>query len=500
MDWTTHNDDDRPQTPGAVEIPLPPQAPPTDLWAAIEDGSPGVTATATDGPGATTSDSASDRSAANATAPDGSAAAPAPSPKDHTAMWRTTAIVSTGILLVAAIGGGGFVLGRAMDHNAPRSASGYFPGLQLPSGGTGGSGNVTNPFNGFGSPFNGFGDGSGGSLVTPTTLPANSPSSAAAAKIASKVDASVVDITTSSSYNSSSAAGTGMILTSNGLVLTNNHVIDGATSITVRVVTTGRAYTAKVLGYSVTKDVALLRLVGASGLTPIVTADSSKVTKAEAVVAIGNAGGVGGTPSYAPGAVVATNQNVTASDEDNLTGAEKLSGMIQVAAAIVAGDSGGPLVNVKGQVVGMDTAGSSGGSTIEINGEFTSNTQGFAIPINTALSIAHTITAGTSTSVVHVGATPIMGIEISPTLSGYQNSGVKGVTIAGLAAGTPAARSGLVAGDVITAIDSQPVSTPTQLSSLVQKLAPGDTVKVSYTNSSGASSSVDVALIAGPAL
>ena len=501
MDWTTHNEDDKPQAPEAVEIPLPSQTPPQDLWAAIDDESSINAATAADD-GA--SDTATDPSATTDESnrvPSGEPRAAIVAPtKDHSTGWRTTALVSTGILLIAAIGGGGYALGRYMNHPAARSSSGSFPGLQLPTGGSGASGNFTDPFGNFTNPFGGFGGGTGSSTVTPTTLPANSPSSAAAAKIAAKVDASVVDITTSSSYNSSSAAGTGIILSSNGLILTNNHVIDGATSISVRVVADNKTYTAKVLGYSITKDVALLRLVGASGLTPIAVANSSDVAKAESVVAIGNAGGVGGTPSFAPGAVVATNQKVTASDSENLTGAEKLTGMIQVAAAIVAGDSGGPLVNTKGQVIGMDTAGSSGGSTFEINGEYTSNTQGFAIPINTALSVVHTILAGASTADVHVGATPIMGIEISPTLSRYQNSGVKGVTIAGLASGTPAAKSGLVAGDVITAVNGQSVTSPTALSAVIQKLSAGDTVKVSYTTSSGVSSSVQVALIAGPAL
>jgi S1-C subfamily serine protease len=353
---------------------------------------------------------------------------------------------------------------------------------------------------GFGNFFPG---GNSGSTITPTTLPANAPSTSAAAKIAAKVDVGVVDITTQSSYSSSSAAGTGMILSSNGLILTNNHVIDGATSISVRVVSTNTTYTASVLGYSVTGDVALLQLKGASGLTPVSTANSSTVKATEAVVGVGNAGGVGGTPSYAPGAVLATNQSLTASDPDNLTGAEKLTGMIQIAASIQPGDSGGPLVNTDGQVIGMDTAGSSSGSGYGFSDNTSANTQGYAIPINTALAIARTIESGTSTSSVHVGATPILGIEISPTLSGYGGFGsapVTGVQISGLATGTPAASSALTAGDVITALNGQSVTTATQLSTIVQKLAPGAVVKVSYTTSTGTSGTTNVTLVAGPAL
>ena len=407
---------------------------------------------------------------------------------------RTAAMVTGGLVLVAAIGGSGFVIGHYVGHSTSPSVIGAFPRQNFPEFPPGFS-------------SGGFGDfpnsGSSVSPVSPPTAPANAPSSAAAAKIAAKVDVGVVDISTTSSYQSSSAAGTGMILSSNGLVLTNNHVINGATSIRVRVVTTNKTYTAKVLGYSVTRDVALLQLAHASGLTPVTTADSSRVTKSQGVVAIGNAGGVGGTPSVAPGAVVATNQSLTASDPSNLTGSEQLTGMIQVIADIQPGDSGGPLVNTKGEVIGMNTAGSSNGSNYGFSSSYSSSTQGYAIPINAALAVVRTIQGGTSTASVHVGATPIIGIEISPTLSGYDNVGgstVSGVPIAGLAAGTPAASSGLAAGDVITAIDATRVANATQLSAAVQKLAPGDSVKVSYTTVAGTSSSVNITLVAGPAL
>ena len=331
-------------------------------------------------------------------------------------------------------------------------------------------------------------------------MPANSPSSAAAAKIAAKVDVGVVDINTRTSYNSSAAAGTGMVISSSGLVLTNNHVIDGATSISVTLVTTGTTYNAKVLGYSTTKDVALLKIEGAHGLKTVTLGNSDSVHATEGIVGIGNAGGVGGTPSYAPGAVVSTGQSITAADPGNLTGSEKLSGLIKLDAAIEAGDSGGPLVNSSGEVIGMDTAGSSNGSTMEINGEYVGNSQGFAIPINEAMSIVRTIEAGTSTSDVHVGATPIIGIEINPSLSGYSQAKVKGVVIAGLASGTPAATSGLEIGDVITTVGSTTVSTASQLSTAVQTYAPGDKVAITYVTSGGVKGTVTVTLVAGPAL
>ncbi len=419
-----------------------------------------------------------------------------PTDASHRGVRRTAVLFAGALVLVAAIGGSGFIVGHYVGRPSTSSAfSGTFPNGRFPSG----------QFGGFfpGSSSNGaFPSNGGGSVVTPTTLPANAPTSAAAERIAAKVDAGVVDITTNSSYSSSSAAGTGMILSSNGLVLTNNHVIAGATSINVRVVSTNKTYSATVLGYSVNKDVALLQLKGATGLTPVTTASSNTVKSEEAVVGVGNAGGVGGTPSYAPGAVVATNQSLTASDPDNLTGSEKLTGMIEIAASIEPGDSGGPLVNTQGQVIGMDTAGSSTGSGFGFDQNATANTQGYAIPIATALGIVHTIENGTSTTSVHVGATPILGVEISATLSGFEGNSPapSGVQIAGIASGTSAASSKLAAGDVITALNGHSVTSPTQLSAYVQTLSTGSVVKVSYTTTSGTTATANITLVAGPAL
>ena len=493
MDWIT-NPEEPNENP--TSSPSKESASTSEGVTSTPDATESTTTTgATDTPNATDTPSAADTPSATfplyEADPEVEEAPPfARSASRHSAK-RTAVMVVGGLVLVAAIGGTGFVIGHYVTRSTSPSVIGAFPREQFPDF----------PSFGFGN------DQGGGSNVTPvaptTTLPANAPSNAAAARIAAKVDAGVVDITTSSSYQSSSAAGTGMILSANGLVLTNNHVINGATSISVRVVSTNKSYSAKVLGYSVSKDVALLQLANASGLTPVTTADSSKVSKSQGVVAIGNAGGVGGTPSYAPGAVVATNQSLTASDPSNLTGSEQLTGMIQVIANIQPGDSGGPLVNTKGEVIGMDTAGSSNGSGFGFSSSYTSTTQGYAIPINTALAVVRTIQSGTSTASVHVGATPILGIEITSNVSGFGDFGatpVSGVQIAALAPGTPAASSSLAAGDVITAIDSTPVSSPTQLSAAVQKHAPGDSVKVSYTTLSGTPSSVNITLIAGPAL
>ena len=153
------------------------------------------------------------------------------------------------------------------------------------------------------------------------------------------------------------AKGTGIVLTSNGEILTNNHVINGATSVSVTDIGNGKTYKATVVGYDESHDIAVLQLSGASGLTTATTGDSSTVNVGDSVVALGNAGGAGGTPSVAAGAVTALNQSITASDESSGS-SEQLTGLIETNADIQAGDSGGPLVNSHGQVIGIDTAAS----------------------------------------------------------------------------------------------------------------------------------------------
>lgn len=128
----------------------------------------------------------------------------------------------------------------------------------------------------------------------------------------------MVDIDTVLAYQGADAAGTGMVLTSHGEVLTNNHVVDGATSVKVTVVATGVTYTAKVVGTDPTQDVAVLQLQGASGLGTVRT-DTSAATASEKVIGVGNAGGVGGAPSAASGQVTATGATITAADQEGPT-------------------------------------------------------------------------------------------------------------------------------------------------------------------------------------
>jgi S1-C subfamily serine protease len=325
-----------------------------------------------------------------------------------------------------------------------------------------------------------------GSAAT-TSNPA-APAADMTGKATSAQQVGVVDIDTVLKYQGARAAGTGMVISSSGEVLTNNHVVNGATSIKVTIVSTGATYTATVVGTDPTDDVAVLQLQNASGLQTVRTGDSSTVAPADQVTVVGNANGVGGTPSSATGTVVATGQSLTASDESGAN-AETLTDMIEINAAVIAGDSGGPLYNSDGKIVGMDTAASSGRT---FGGDAAvSSTVAYAIPINRALSIATQIESGHETSTIHIGAPAFLGISSVDT--------VQGVVVAGVADGSPAARAGLSAGDVITSVGGTAVQSAEGVSSAIKSHSPGDRVTVTWTDTVGTSHSATVTLATGPA-
>jgi len=339
--------------------------------------------------------------------------------------------------------------------------------------------------------------------TSPPTSPRSSATDAAAAKIAKSVAPGLVDINSGVSYQGASGAGTGIVISANGLVLTNNHVIEGATTITARDVANNKTYQVKVLGYDVTKDVALLKLEGASGLTTVSIGKSSSVKVNEQIVGVGNAGGVGGAPSYAAGTIVATDQSLTASSEVNPSGSEQLSGMIETNAPIQAGDSGGPLVTTSGKVIGIDTAAGAGAGGFYFSPYGTSPTQAYAVPITTALDIAKSIETGISTASIHVGPTAILGIEAVPTnaiSSGFNAtpSTTNGVAVQGFVPNSPVSKSALAVGDIITAFDGQDVSSVSELSALELSLKPGDSATIEYRTQSGVQQSLTLNLIAGP--
>lgn len=340
----------------------------------------------------------------------------------------------------------------------------------------------------------------------------SSTQTANAGAVADKVEPGLVDVNSTLGVQGFEGAGTGMVLTPNGEVLTNNHVVEGATSISVTDIGNGKTYRASVVGYDRNEDVAVLQLQGASGLATVTPADSSKVQVGDPVVGIGNAGGTGGAPSVAPGTVTALNQPVDA--QDQATGStEHLEGLIQVDANIQEGDSGGALANAEGQVVGMNTAASAGfqfggrggrgggfgggfGGGLGGNGQQSQSATGFAIPINQALGIAKQIESKQASDTVHIGPSAFLGVSVSDAAQGTGSG--QGAQIQQLVANAPAAQAGLVPGDTITAVNGKKVDSATTLTTVMDGFHPGDKVTLTWVDQSGQQRSASVSLVEGP--
>jgi S1-C subfamily serine protease len=374
---------------------------------------------------------------------------PPPPPRPRRGLIAAVVVVMA-VLLVAAVGVA-VVVGRTLG--AANEASNRGNGTQTVPGTTTGPGN----------------SGNGAALDT--------------AAIAAKVNPAVVDVNTVLGYQNGRAAGTGIVISSSGLVLTNNHVISGATSISVTEVSNGQTYKATVVGYDRTEDIAVIKMSGASGLPTASVGDSTKVGVGDTVVAIGNAGGTGGTPTVVDGSVTALNRSITASDESSGS-SEQLDGLIEVAADIQAGDSGGPLVNSAAQVIGINTA-ASVGFHYQANGG-----TGYAIPINQAMTIGNQITNGQASSTVHIGETGFLGVSL--------RTGSGGASVTDVLSGSPAESAGLASGDVITSLDGKAVDSANTLTQLLDAHHPGDRVRLGWTNASGTAHSATVKLATGP--
>jgi S1-C subfamily serine protease len=376
------------------------------------------------------------------------------------------------------------------------------------------------------------------SSAVPVPSSGGSGLSAGEQAIVNKVQPGLVLINTTLQYNSEQAAGTGMVINPDGVVLTNNHVIEDSTSISVTDEGNGHTYQAKVVGYDETGDIAVLKLQGASGLKTVPVGDSSSVKSGASVVAMGNAEGQSAIVP-AVGRVTGLNQTITASDAGGSISSETLHGLIEVNADVVSGDSGGPLVNASGQVIGIDTAGNGEGFSAQ------QSTDGFAIPINTALLLASRITGGQASSVITIGYPPFMGVYIgsgsnaSPKAQAQQQSSSLGggfggggfgggnfggsgpscytsdrnlgvpSTIAPVSSGTlilgvicsgPAQGAGITAGSVITAVNGQAIGAPGSLTKIVGKYHPGTTISVTWVSPSGQRTTSRLGLTAGPPL
>src|SRR5580704_16651105 len=360
-------------------------------------------------------------------------------------------------------------------------------------------------------------------------LPSSSSPSTSAGEqaVVNKVEPGLVIINTTLQYKSEQAAATGMVINPDGLVLTNNHVVEGSTSITARTAN-GHQYHAKVLGYDVTGDIALIQLQGASGLTTVPVGNSTSVKTGDSVVAMGNAEGQNAIVP-ATGQVTALNQTITAGDQSGTITQETLHNMIQTNANIVSGDSGGPLANSKGQVIGMDTAGNDSGFAVQ------QNSSGYAIPINNALAVVGQIRQDQASSTVVIGYPPFMGVYIGrgsdsdpQAQAEQQNSGVggggfggngnqncytsdqnlvapasianvnSGTLILGTICGGPAMAAGMTAGSVITAVNGQAIGSPDSLTGVVSKFKAGTTINVTWVSTQGQRSNSSSKLRAGP--
>jgi S1-C subfamily serine protease len=440
---------------------------------------------------------------------------------------RGSRIVTYVVVAALAAGvGAGTVL--ALNHNSNNSPQSG--GVPLP-----GSSAVPQP----------GGSASGGASAPGGNTNANSSTTQF---VNNKVSPGIVDVISTPSYQSGTLEGTGMILNSSGLVLTNNHVIEGTSSVQAKIANTGQTYKVQVLGTDATDDVALLKLIGASGLKTIPVGNSSSVQVGQSVVALGNADGQDGPPTVVAGKITNLNQSIKASDQGAGT-TEKLHGMLQTNAPIISGDSGGALANTTGQVIGMNTAALS-----SIGGQGTST--GFAIPINRALSIASQIAGGQASASIQIGLPPFLGVTVARSSSssggsstttspngqlnqlkqacsasngfggfgggsGGSGSGCassrsclsantstvppsiaqvsEGALVGGVLCNTPANSAGMTAGSVITAIDGRPVTSPASLTQVLAPHHPGNTVSVTWITPNGQRHTSPLKLAPGPA-
>jgi S1-C subfamily serine protease len=302
--------------------------------------------------------------------------------------------------------------------------------------------------------------------VLATLAPAVAASPAGAAghsthpPVKARPNVGIVDIYTTLGYEESLAAGTGMIISRSGEVLTNNHVINGATKFKVVDVTTHRRYTATVAGYSVSRDIAVLQLAHASGLRTVKRGGAVPLHVGMRIVARGNAQGRGGPPRTARGRVIALHQQIVAKDE---TGdAETLNNVIATDAPVVPGYSGGPLENSQNRVLGIVTAGSTSGVH-----------RGFAIPIKQALQIARRI-----------------GVRLANVTDEAK--------IVSVLQGKPADLAGLAGGDVITSLNGTTISSRAELRQAVLQLVPGKAVPIGWTDTKDAPQTGTITPISGP--
>ena len=296
------------------------------------------------------------------------------------------------------------------------------------------------------------------------------------AEIADKVSASVVSIVTSTKTTNffgqdyeSAAAGTGIIVTSDGYILTNKHVINGATSITV-VLDDGTTYEdVELVANDPLNDVAFLKIKDASDLTPATLGDSKTLSVGQQVMAIGNALGQYQN-TVTVGVVSGLGRSVTASDGTGYN-TETLNDMIQTDAAINSGNSGGPLVNAAGEVIGINTATSTSAENM-----------GFAIPISSVKGMLKQLVETGKAERTYLG---VYSAEITPEVAKAYNLPVNSgaylyssSTYSAIVKDSPAAKAGLKDKDIVTKVNGVEVGKAGTLADLIGEYEPGDTVQL----------------------
>lgn len=279
-------------------------------------------------------------------------------------------------------------------------------------------------------------------------------------------------------------AGTGMVISSDGTALTNNHVVAGTSDLTAHFGAAGRTYKVTVLGVDPSQDVAVIRLDGAKGLPVAPLENSGVVNLGDDVTAEGNALGSNGAPVVVTGQVISLDETITVLSEGNQT-SNTLAGLIQFNAPIQPGDSGGPLLNGNGHVIGMDTAASP-----------TQGNQGAAfgaaIPIDTAIGVAHQILAGTTSPYIQTGHSGILGLSVVDSDAG------DGARVISLTAGDAGALAGITLGDVITAFAGTGITSASDFQTASQGWRPGDKVSISWRDTAGAAHTATAGLSSGP--
>ena len=343
------------------------------------------------------------------------------------------------------------------------------------------------------------------------------------AVIRAKIEPSVVDVTATLTYDNETASGTGFVIDGRtGLILTNNHVIRDATSVTVTVPATGHAYQADIVGVDVTADVAVLQIRPVAGLPGVPLGDSTTVTAGARVMSFGNQAGAGGSPAVAPGVITGTDRTIQA--DDGAAGfSETLHGMLATTARIQPGDSGGPLADSSGTVIGVDTAAGTGGADT-----------GYAIPINAAMAAERQITGRQPGQGISLGVDGFLGVIVgsgtarSPAVQQAQERSVvagagnvsapgcvptqedvttpariapvpAGALVVGVLCATGAATAGIAAGDVITTADGYQVQSPAALTAIVAGCRPGTVVPVTWVSTAGLARTSQIRLSPAPA-